>query len=96
LPTAQVASLIDAVTGALRPSLEAGLPVAGLMSLGFSVGADGRVRALTVLADTTRTVAEEQRALAKLRRTISAAVRAFRFPKQRGPSRVTLPLVFER
>jgi hypothetical protein len=96
LPTAQVASLIDAVTTALRPALEAGLPVAGLMSLGFQVRADGRVAALRVLADTTRTVAGEVRALAGLRRTVANAVRTFRFPRQRGPSHVTLPLVFER
>jgi hypothetical protein len=87
---------IHAVTDAIGPLLEAGLPLAGLLSLGFDVLPSGRVARLRTLADTTRAPPE---ALADQRRLISAARKALNshvFPKQRAVSHVTLPLVFER
>jgi hypothetical protein len=38
----------------------------------------------------------DERARAALVRRIRAAIAAWRFARQRAPSRVTLPLVFER
>lgn len=81
---------------AVGPALARGLPLAGLLSLGFRVTPAGAVSGLRVLADTTRTPAE----LAPLRRGLLGDVRkvlnSFVFPRRRAASRVTLPLVFER
>jgi hypothetical protein len=72
------------------------LPLAGMLALAFEVGRAGTVQRVRVLSDTTRVPSgdepERRRLIARLRR----AVVAWRFGKQRGPSRVTLPLVFER
>jgi hypothetical protein len=96
LSTAQVASIIEQVTLALRSLLEAGLPVAGLLSMGFTVGRDGRVRNVQTLADTTRTLPTELRALQRLRRLVRTTLAGATCGRQRATSRVTLPLVFER
>jgi hypothetical protein len=86
---------IESLSEAIAP-LARGLPVAGLLSLGFRITPGGAVRDLRILSDTTRApaVAEAER-----RRLVSAArahVSAWRFPRRPAPSRVTLPLVFER
>jgi hypothetical protein len=92
----QLGGCIDALTGVIAPFVQEGLPVAGLASFGFRVGADGRVGKVTLLADTTRVPSGDERRLATMRRAVRARLAAFRFGKQRGGSRVTLPLVFER
>ena len=96
LPGKALSFAIEAVTAAISPELEAGLPLAGLLSLGFQVTAAGKVTALKTLADTTRTIPE---AAAGRRRLLSLARKALEkhvFPKRARPSRVTLPLLFER
>lgn len=96
LPEKALSFAIEAVTAAIAPELEAGLPLAGLLSLGFQVTAAGKVAQLKTLADTTRTVPE---AAAGRRRLLSLARKALEkhvFLKRSAPSRVTLPLVFER
>ncbi len=87
---------IARVTEAIGPSLSAGLPLAGLLSLGFDVGPDGRVRGLRVLADTTRTPEEHQPGRRALVKAARKALESHVFPKSRAVSHVTLPLVFER
>lgn len=72
------------------------LPIAGLLSLGFVVDRGGRVADLRVLSDTTRVPRASERARANLVRTLRREVSAWRLGAQRGPSQVTLPLVFER
>jgi hypothetical protein len=71
-------------------------PLAGMLALAFDVGRSGAVARVRVLSDTTRVAAADEadrmRLVAKLRKTIAA----WKFAKQRGVSRVTLPLVFER
>jgi hypothetical protein len=71
-------------------------PLAGMLALAFEVGRSGAVARVRVLSDTTRVAAADEaervRLVAKLRKTIAA----WKFAKQRGASRVTLPLVFER
>ncbi len=92
----QLSSGIDEITDAIMPLLEAGLPVAGLLSVGFTVEVNGSVTALETLSDTTRV---PRGAEADHRRLISLVARTAKrlsFAKQRGRSRVTLPLVFER
>ncbi len=86
---------IDEVTGALAPWLEAGLAVAGLLSVRFTVR-EGRAQRLRVLVDTLRAPAEGEAALGPLVAALVAAVKAHRFPRARAVSHVTLPLVFER
>jgi hypothetical protein len=95
LPPGALAARIGDLTAEVSAAL-AGLPLAGLLSLGLAVTPAGRVGQVRVLSDTTRAPAgaerERRRALARIRR----AVARWRFPRRRGASRVTLPLVFER
>ena len=72
------------------------LPVAGLISLAFEVDRAGGVRAPRVLSDTTRVPRNDEAHRRTLVRKICAAIAAWQFARQRAPSRVTLPLVFER
>jgi hypothetical protein len=95
LPVRALAGRIAELTGEIGGWLD-GLPVAGLLSLAFEVDRAGRVRAPRVLSDTTRVPRADERARARLVRRIRDAVAAWRFAAQRAPSRVTLPLVFER
>ncbi len=95
LDATELAPRIDGLSEAILP-LAAPIPVAGLLSLGFRVTPAGTVRELRVLSDTTRTPASAE---PERRRLVSAArrhVAAWRFPRRRQASRVTLPLVFER
>jgi len=87
---------IDAVSERVAPFLEAGLPLAGMVSLGFKVAASGEVTGAKVLSDTTRVPAECEPERRRLVKDVLARVKSLRFPKAKGPSEVTLPLVFER
>jgi hypothetical protein len=77
-------------------ALVGGLPVAGLASFAFSVDRRGGVRDVRLLSDTTRVPRADERARVRLVRRLREAIAAWRFGSQRAPSRVTLPLVFER
>jgi hypothetical protein len=72
------------------------LPIAGLLSLAFDVDRAGAVKNLKVLSDTTRVPLALERDRTRLVRQLKQSVSTWRLGKQRGPSRVTLPLVFER
>jgi hypothetical protein len=87
---------LDDLGEVLAPALEAGLPVAGLLSLGFDVMPDGTVAHLTTLCDTTRTPASDDAARRRVVERVRRFVKGLKFPKQSKPSHVTLPLVFER
>jgi hypothetical protein len=95
LRTAALAARIAELTGALAGWLD-GLPVAGLLSIAFGVDRAGRVRDVATLTDTTRAPRAEEHARRRLVAKIRSAVASWRFGAQRGASRVTLPLVFER
>jgi hypothetical protein len=95
LRVAALSSRIADLTGQLGAWLGA-LPVAGLLSLAFDVDRRGAVANVRVLSDTTRVPAADDRVRARLVRRIRTAIAAWTFSPQRGPSRVTLPLVFER
>ena len=86
---------IDSLSEAILPAAT-GLPVAGLLSLGFRVTPAGLVRDARVLSDTTRVPPGAERERRRLVATARAHVAGWRFPRRAGPSRVTLPLVFER
>ena len=72
------------------------VPLAGMLALAFDVDRAGRAQRVRMLSDTTRVAlggeADRVRLVARLRKTVAA----WKFAKQRGASRVTLPLVFER
>jgi hypothetical protein len=95
LPARALASKIEELTGQLGGWLT-DLPVAGLLSVAFSVDRSGRVRDLRVLSDTTRSPRADEPARKALVRKLCGAVGTLRFPAQRRGSQVTLPLVFER
>jgi hypothetical protein len=89
-----VAAQIDELVGKLGEWIT--VPIAGLASFGFDVDRSGRVARVQVLSDTTRVPVRDERERRRIVRTIRDAIAAWRFGKQRGTSRVTLPLVFER
>jgi hypothetical protein len=88
---ARIAELTDQLGGWLGA-----LPVAGLVSFAFDVDRRGAASAVRLLSDTTRVPSADERARRALVRRIRAAIAGWRFGAQRGPSRVTLPLVFTR
>jgi hypothetical protein len=96
LTTSQLGAGIDALSAAIAPTLEAGLSIAGLLSLGFEVTAAGEVRDVAVLSDTTRVERAEEPHRKALIRLIKRTVAGHRFARRPKASQVTLPLVFER
>jgi hypothetical protein len=94
LATRALAPRLDELTGALGGWLD-GLPLAGLLSLGIDVDRAGAVTTVRTLSDTTRVAAAVEPERRRLIRRLRGAVAAWRFGRQRGPSRITLPLVFE-
>jgi hypothetical protein len=72
------------------------LPIAGMLSLAFAVDRAGRVQNVRVLSDTTRVPLSDERARTRVIRELRKTVALWTMGKQRGPSQVTLPLVFER
>jgi len=95
LPTAALAERIDGLSSEVAAALGS-LPLAGLLSLGLAVSPAGRAGPVRVLSDTTRGPAGAEAARRRFVARLCAAVAAWRFPRQRRGSRVTLPLVFEQ
>jgi hypothetical protein len=87
----RIAELARAIGDALK-----GLPMAGALTLHFTTTRDGRVPGVRVLSDTTRVAAPHEGDRRRVVRAVAASVGAMRFTKQRGPSKITLPIVFER
>ncbi len=92
LATRALAARIDE----LMHSLAVDVPIAGCASFAFDVDRRGAVGRVAVLSDTTRAPAADERARTRLVRRVRDTIAAWRFGAQRGTSRVTLPLVFER
>lgn len=78
------------------PAWIGALPIAGLLSFAFDVDRRGGVREVRLLSDTTRVPKADERARVRLVRRMREAIAGWRFGTQRGASRVTLPIVFER
>ncbi len=72
------------------------LPIAGVLALAFDVDRRGAVRDLRVLSDTTRVPHADARARVRLVRRMRQSVAGWEFGHQRAPSKVTMPIVFER
>jgi hypothetical protein len=90
-----LSSRVDELSSQLGGWLE-DVPLAGVLALAFTVDRRGSVRKLRVLSDTTRVPRAEERERVRLVRRIKQAIEDWRFGAQRGPSNVTLPIVFER
>lgn len=86
---------LDELGGAIARWLD-GLAVAGTLALAFAVDRRGRARDVRVLSDTTRAAREGDALRRRLIARVRQAIAAWTFGAQRGASRVTLPLVFER
>jgi hypothetical protein len=95
LRPAALAARVDELLGDL-PALLGDLPVAGLLALAFDVTRGGAVANARVLSDTTRVARVFERERRRVLARIVQTLRRWRFGAQRGASRVTLPLVFER
>lgn len=95
LPVRALASRIAELTDQLGTWL-GDLPIAGMISFAFTVDRRGHVQAPRALSDTTRVPRADERARRAFVRKLRAAFAGWQFGAQRGPSRVTLPLVFER
>jgi hypothetical protein len=88
-----VQSAIDGVSEELGRLLDSGAEANGVLSLRFGVSRSGAVTGLKLLSNTLRSGrAEDARALVSV---VLRHLRSTRFGKQRGTSRVTLPLIFE-
>jgi hypothetical protein len=90
---------LSARIGELGASLGAwlaDLPITGVLALAFTIDRRGAVRDLRVLSDTTRVPKLQDRERGRVIRTMRAAIAAWSFDRQRAPSQVTLPIVFER
>lgn len=96
LPEAALTQAIERITDVVSVRLSKGLPLAGLLSLGFTVTPSGKVAALSTLSDTTRSPREYDGPRRSLLAAVRKALGSHVFPRRRAASRVTLPLVFER
>ncbi|MDP3273882.1 MAG: 2OG-Fe(II) oxygenase [Deltaproteobacteria bacterium] len=77
-------------------ALSKGLPLVGLLSVGFTVLPSGELDNVRLLSDTTRTPRTYERPRKALVRALLKTIASWNFPKQKGPSEVTLPIVFEQ
>jgi hypothetical protein len=76
--------------------IEIDVEVAGMLAFAFDVDRAGAVQRVRLLSDTTRATAGNDAARKRLVANLRKTVAAWKFAKQRGTSKVTLPLVFER
>ncbi|HEY4056757.1 MAG TPA: 2OG-Fe(II) oxygenase [Kofleriaceae bacterium] len=87
----RLGELVDSLGGILGD-----LPIAGLLSVSCGVDRRGKVTGARVLSDTTRVPRALEPLRARAVRKIRAAIASWTFGPQKAPSRITLPLVFER
>jgi hypothetical protein len=94
LATRAVAARIGELDERVREWSRDGVWVTGTLALAIAVGAAGTVRSVRVLTDTTRPPKGDADGRRWLVRAIQREVRSWEFGRQRGPSSITLPLVF--
>ena len=95
LPVRTLGAWVEQLGGELGSWL-ADLPIAGVLALAFDVDRRGAVRDVRVLSDTTRVPRAKEHQRARLVRRMRKTVAGWKLGNQRGPSHVTLPIVFER
>ncbi|MCG5051773.1 MAG: 2OG-Fe(II) oxygenase [Myxococcales bacterium] len=94
LRAAALQSRIDGLSQILAPVLSGGLALTGMVSLRVDVAAAGQVSRVQVLSDNTRTARVDEPNRLALLRLVTRTLRAWSFPRMRGPARITLPLTF--
>lgn len=94
LRPARAAPILDEAVARLVESLAAEGRLHGMLSLRIPVSAKGAVGRVSVLADSLVSLDGNSRAPALARAAAGRLFGALRFPAARGPSRVTLPLLF--
>lgn len=95
LSTRSLQAAIDDLTGSLLPLFEEGLEIQGTMSLRFKVEKNGGVTKVTALTNSLRHPRGDKSIETALLRHIKNFISQIGFEKQKKPSLVTLPLVFE-
>jgi hypothetical protein len=95
LPVRAAQTRIDRLGAEIADASRAGLWIAGTLALSIRIGASGKVGAIGILTDTTRAAYGDERGRRALIAAIRKHVSGWHFGRQRGPSTLTLPLVFE-
>lgn len=96
LPERALATNITALADSMQSMLASGPAPAGLLSFGFRVGKNGRVSSVRVLSDTTRVPSIDEPDRVRFVSAVRHSIGRWNFGKQRGTSKVTLPIAFER
>lgn len=96
LSPAKTMKRIEALTEVVAREVEAGLSLAGVLSLRAEIAPSGKVTSVRVLRDMTRAPGEQEPARRRLVRDLKSTLARLEMPRARGPSTLTLPLVFER
>ena len=91
-----LSSAVARVSDALALFFERGLPVAGMLNVGFVVAKNGRAAAVRVLSDTARVPEAWEQERQRLVRAVRSAIKGHTFARATRSSRVTLPLVFSQ
>ena len=94
LRASQVAGPLDEAVGRFGEALAAEGIWHGVLSLRLSVRADGKAGTPEVLADTLVPVDADPRAGRRVRALVLKSLTGLTFPKAKGPSVITLPLLF--
>jgi len=92
LSARQVAPILDAAVSQIQEALEGSWH--GVLSLRLSVAAGGNILAVKLLADTLMPVQADPRSAPAFRRVLLSTLKGLRFPKAKGGTRITLPLLF--
>jgi hypothetical protein len=94
LPRRAVARRLADLDGIVAGWARDGLWLTGTIAFSIGVTAAGTVRSIEVLSDTVRPprLRDDDKAFAL--RTLKKTIRGWTFPRRRGPSTITLPLVF--
>lgn len=94
LTARQAAPVLDEAVGRLAEAIAALGVWHGILSVRLRVGAAGKVTGWKILADTLVPLAGDPKEASKIRRFAGAVFGTLRFPKAKGASEITLPLLF--
>ncbi|MGZ3651097.1 MAG: 2OG-Fe(II) oxygenase [Bdellovibrionota bacterium] len=94
LSARQAAPVLDEAVGSLADSISSLGIWHGILSLRLAVSKSGGVSGVKILADTLVPVSGDPAHSALIRRNALAALNGLRFPRAKGASAITLPLLF--
>ncbi len=87
--------VIDDLSGELGQALNDGIDLQGMLSLKLSVEASGKISKVETLTNSLKSADGDRALESALVKHIATWLRHASFRKQKAPSKVTLPLVFE-